>query len=180
MVSQLFCIGLSAIVAFRTVDAAAAKMQLRGALQARELVESACFTEKQGGKNYRGNVSVTVSGRKCQKWTSNMPWNGTMKYAATAGNGLGDHNFCRNPGGDLLQPWCFTTDANPQHMIEVCDVPRCMSEETASGKAGCPCSQSGTVAGAAGSVTLLSSRRTEADCGCPLLHRRRRSSLGRR
>jgi hypothetical protein len=41
------------------------------------------------------------------------------------GNGLGNHNYCRNPSGDVSgkfkQPWCLTLDGKE----EACNVEEC-------------------------------------------------------
>ena len=74
---------------------------------------------------------MTTTGATCQKWTSQSPHTHTRKpckyfqicdYRHT---GLGDHNFCRNPDGDL-GPWCYTTD--PKERWAYCDVPKCSRE----------------------------------------------------
>jgi len=99
--------------------------------------------EKGGGmgKSYRGLMQHTASGRVCKKWTeakkkeafkpiadSSEPVDhekpeGTKK--TTWGNGVGNHNFCRNPDQSEEKPWCYTEDPNPDHHKEVCEIPVC-------------------------------------------------------
>ena len=67
------------------------------------------------GSDYKGNASITVSGRPCQMWSVQTPH--------THGwTDQGDHNYCRNPDGEA-GAWCYTTD--PDVRWELCLVPEC-------------------------------------------------------
>ncbi|XP_070570703.1 low-density lipoprotein receptor-related protein 2-like [Ptychodera flava] len=87
------------------------------------------------GVDYRGNVSETFSGIACQKWSEQTPHRHNYSPEMVTGQGLGDHNHCRNPGQAQGQsaPWCYTTFSNTtwQH----CTIPEPM--ETCSGNAVC-------------------------------------------
>jgi len=103
--------------------------------------------EKGGGmgKSYRGLMQHTASGRVCKRWTAASKKEafkpiadsfepidpekpeGTKK--STWGNGVGNHNFCRNPDQSEEKPWCYTEDPNPDHHKEVCDIPVCSGEK---------------------------------------------------
>ncbi|XP_028852986.1 tissue-type plasminogen activator isoform X2 [Denticeps clupeoides] len=80
--------------------------------------------EGKGG-SYRGTKAVTKSGGRCLPWDS--PTLSRKKYTAWRPDarelGLGSHNFCRNPDGDLT-PWCHTYRGS-QLTWEFCEIPRC-------------------------------------------------------
>uniref|UniRef100_A0A671SKK9 Hepatocyte growth factor-like protein n=1 Tax=Sinocyclocheilus anshuiensis TaxID=1608454 RepID=A0A671SKK9_9TELE len=75
------------------------------------------------GEDYRGKVSTTKSGRTCQQWWSKFPHD--HRWTPSATNGL-ELNYCRNPDGDRIGPWCYTTD--PERRYESCDIPQCKDE----------------------------------------------------
>ncbi|KAG9327988.1 hypothetical protein JZ751_017008, partial [Albula glossodonta] len=79
--------------------------------------------EKKEGKTYRGKVSQTQSGHTCQQWWSKFPHD--HRWTPSAENGL-ELNYCRNPDGDGIGPWCYTTD--PERRFETCNIPRCEDE----------------------------------------------------
>ncbi|CAB3364413.1 Hypothetical predicted protein [Cloeon dipterum] len=78
--------------------------------------EHNCY--KDNGHDYRGTESSSASGRPCMSWTSQ---HSTLSLAAFP-ELSGGHNYCRNPGGQEQQPWCFI---GPSHR-EICDVPKCV------------------------------------------------------
>eukprot|EP00808_Paulinella_micropora_P017394 g3618.t1 len=74
--------------------------------------------EKQ--TNYRGNVNVTASGATCQGWAAQTPnaHSRTPSNANFTGKGLGNHNYCRNPDGEV-GAWCYLSSSVGW---ELCDV----------------------------------------------------------
>ncbi|KAJ3602483.1 hypothetical protein NHX12_030237 [Muraenolepis orangiensis] len=75
------------------------------------------------GEDYRGNVSTTRSGHTCQQWWSKFPHD--HRWTPAANNGL-ELNYCRNPDGDRIGPWCYTTD--PERRYQDCNIPPCKDE----------------------------------------------------
>ncbi|KAK9971139.1 hypothetical protein ABG768_027030 [Culter alburnus] len=77
------------------------------------------------GQTYRGTKAVTRSGLKCLPWdsaaVSRKIYNAWRPDARETG--IGSHNFCRNPDGDL-SPWCHVYKGS-QLTWELCDVPKC-------------------------------------------------------
>ncbi|KAI0224812.1 hypothetical protein LSAT2_024173 [Lamellibrachia satsuma] len=70
-----------------------------------------CFASKTGaGQDYRGSRDFSQEGITCQAWSSQYPHPHselTGQLAVDDANGIGKHNFCRNPGGRKARPWCF-------------------------------------------------------------------------
>jgi len=67
-----------------------------------------CY-QRDDGADYRGTVSTTKGGLKCQAWSSQEPQQHVKTHAKYPRAGLGGHNFCRNPDGEE-RPWCYTVD----------------------------------------------------------------------
>ncbi|XP_078603192.1 plasminogen-like [Branchiostoma floridae x Branchiostoma japonicum] len=76
------------------------------------------------GESYRGTVSVTGTGKPCQRWDSQSPHKHSRTPAKYPNAGLGK-NYCRNPDGSSGL-WCYTT--HPGTRWEFCDVPQCKKE----------------------------------------------------
>merc|ERR1719326_1185591 len=66
-------------------------------------------------------MTKTSSGRTCQKWTATKPHE--VGIEPSTSNGLGNHNYCRNPDKSEDKPWCYTMD--PSVEKETCEVPIC-------------------------------------------------------
>ncbi|KAM6126679.1 plasminogen-like [Pterocles gutturalis] len=84
------------------------------------------------GKDYRGTVAKTGTGRTCQEWSSQKPHSHKYFTPVTHPRAGLDKNYCRNPDGDVNGVWCFTTD--PEKKWEYCEIPRCSSSEHDCGK----------------------------------------------
>ncbi|XP_066275222.1 tyrosine-protein kinase transmembrane receptor Ror2-like [Branchiostoma lanceolatum] len=73
-----------------------------------------------GGADYRGNISVTKSGKICQRWDVDSPHNRT--YRPEMHPELVE-NYCRNPDEHEPGLWCYTTD--PSTRWGYCVDPAC-------------------------------------------------------
>ncbi|XP_061759970.1 kremen protein 1 isoform X1 [Nerophis ophidion] len=86
--------------------------------------DTECYTAN--GEDYRGfqNQTGLRGGKPCLFWneTFQHPYN-TLKYPNGEG-GLGRHNYCRNPDGDV-QPWCYIADHEDGIYWRYCDIPTC-------------------------------------------------------
>lgn len=72
-------------------------------------VDNECFSDTNA-RDYRGTVSTTITGKTCQKWTSQEPHAHDRTPVIYPGTGLGGHNYCRNPDNIPEGAWCYTID----------------------------------------------------------------------
>ncbi|KAJ4948958.1 hypothetical protein JOQ06_020479 [Pogonophryne albipinna] len=77
------------------------------------------------GESYRGTVSETDDDHECLYWNSHFilekgvdPFNSFEDQ-----DGLGPHNFCRNPDGESM-PWCFYRKGH-RLLWDTCNVTEC-------------------------------------------------------
>lgn len=75
-------------------------------------------------EEYRGTLSTTHSGKKCQRWDAQEPHTHGYNPYKFADKGL-DENYCRNPkpSKKAQRPWCYTEEDSTRW--EYCDVPLC-------------------------------------------------------
>merc|ERR1719198_2587393 len=85
--------------------------------------DMSCYEESDKGKAYKGLATSTTSGRTCQNWLKDKLH--SISTEPSTENGLGNHNYCRNPDGSEDKPWCYTMDPSPDHEKETCDIPVC-------------------------------------------------------
>ncbi|XP_019383042.1 PREDICTED: plasminogen isoform X2 [Gavialis gangeticus] len=85
------------------------------------------------GKDYRGTVAKTGSGKTCQAWSSQTPHTHDYFTPLTHPHAGLEQNYCRNPDGDINGPWCYTTD--PRKAWDYCEIPKCPPPQYECGKA---------------------------------------------
>ncbi|XP_031336323.1 tyrosine-protein kinase transmembrane receptor Ror2 [Photinus pyralis] len=78
---------------------------------------------KDRGRFYQGKVNKTKDGLDCQWWNVQTP-----HYHVRPPNVFPEiqdaENYCRNAGGEVHVPWCFTTNSSVRW--QYCDIPRCV------------------------------------------------------
>ena len=64
-------------------------------------------------REYMGSINITASGKVCRRWDelNEKQWSKFMVFFPEENITLAE-NFCRNPMGTPLGPWCFTGDRN--------------------------------------------------------------------
>ena len=96
-----------------------------------------CSITKTGFRVYSGKEKFTVDGRECLPWDQ---LDEQLKFNLS----VDDHNYCRNPDGDLGGAWCFTdeegntedyhhADKGKGHSWGYCRVSNCGKSELKSG-----------------------------------------------
>jgi len=88
------------------------------------------------GVEYRGTVSVTNTGRTCQAWKNQSPHQHSVNQDSMfPDQSITDaNNYCRNPDGGPLGPWCYTTDSAVRW--EYCSIPFCAPAQCKTTKQG--------------------------------------------
>ncbi|XP_077762419.1 kremen protein 2 isoform X1 [Canis aureus] len=88
-------------------------------------VLSECF--QVNGADYRGHQNRTGprgAGRPCLFWDQTQQHSYSSASDPQGRWGLGPHNFCRNPDGDV-QPWCYVAETEEGIYWRYCDIPTC-------------------------------------------------------
>lgn len=67
--------------------------------------------------SYTGNLNYTVNGISCQPWSKN-PFINNITYPTLI------NNYCRNPQGTGLKPWCYTN--HDRREWDYCLVEQCL------------------------------------------------------
>ena len=79
--------------------------------------DAGCQHRSTSGRDYRGIANIAMIGIPCQKWSDTHP----NDHMFTE---VGDHNFCRNPTGSLMDSvWCYLNKTD--FVWDGCSVPFC-------------------------------------------------------
>jgi len=84
--------------------------------------EPPACTLLEDGRDYRGTVNVSASGRPCAPWPADL-------IDRRGGTGIESaHTFCRNPApGRLDRPWCYVGPSADSSQAELCNIAACAS-----------------------------------------------------
>lgn len=85
-------------------------------------LDLSCYNISDKGETYRGRISLTATGKVCQRWDAQTPH--MHPLTPLFRRYLERHNYCRNPEGRGERPWCYTTD--PSTRWEYCNIPSCI------------------------------------------------------
>ncbi|XP_065740883.1 hepatocyte growth factor-like protein isoform X3 [Phocoena phocoena] len=85
-----------------------------------------CDCYHGAGELYRGSVSKTRKGVRCQRWSAGTPHKPQFTPTSAPHAPL-EENFCRNPDGDSHGPWCYTTD--PGTTFDYCALRGCDDDQ---------------------------------------------------
>ncbi|CAH1795136.1 unnamed protein product, partial [Owenia fusiformis] len=70
------------------------------------------------GASYSGFMNFTQDFRQCINWERVKHCDVNPFSRSFYDNGLGDHNYCRNPNG-ALRPWCYTNEMCSQNFCDI-------------------------------------------------------------
>ena len=73
------------------------------------------------GAGYNGTVNYTVNNVSCRPWSENLFVN-SLNYPTLI------ENYCRNPQGFGLKPWCYTS--TDRKKWEYCSIKQCNAGNT--------------------------------------------------
>ena len=80
-----------------------------------------CQEEATRGEDYMGTMNTTAGNLTCQAWSA-------MEPHSHGKTDVGEHNYCRNPGGRREGVYCLTMDPNTRW--QYCPLPSCQTSET--------------------------------------------------
>ncbi|KAL5266904.1 hypothetical protein ACHWQZ_G004071 [Mnemiopsis leidyi] len=75
---------------------------------------------------YRGCVNYAHNGERCANWLEVDKWGDDQFVTKDEAikNGIGDHNYCRNPDGLRSGPWCYHNDDTKLKVY--CPIKKCV------------------------------------------------------
>uniref|UniRef100_A0A8C6VP53 Kringle-containing protein marking the eye and the nose n=1 Tax=Naja naja TaxID=35670 RepID=A0A8C6VP53_NAJNA len=87
-------------------------------------MQSSRVDDLSQNNHYFNRTAPGSAGKPC------LYWNQTREHAYNTAKypngewGLGSHNYCRNPDGDV-QPWCYISENEEGIYWKYCDIPTC-------------------------------------------------------